>query len=370
MPRVIVALLLIQAACSTPGTSKNANATAPNEHPIYAALPLRNLTADAQIADELSNRIEVALESRGAGFVGADELDRVLRERRIRYTDSLSLDAAHAIGAATGAKHALLGTLIAVERTPTPRLSLALRVIDLASGEREQSIVVALDGDEFKGALGLGAIRDVDELTREVVARVVEGFDEHALPIRDAADRAGLAAVRPSDVLSRFVTDEFSRSAPSRLTIMPFSNRTRRADVGALFSEVVAHQWFKGAGVQIVEPAELRAALTREKIRSIESIDLEVLARIASSLGTRYVVMGSIDRFDDEVFVDDQRFPEIEVSLRVIDVDSRRIVAAATLRRRGDRYRGFLCLHAVHDTVELASRTARELIASIAPIIG
>ena len=146
---------------------------------------------------------------------------------------------------------------------------------------------------------------------------------------------------------------------------MPLANRTERQEAGLLFAELLEHQAFVRGGIEIVERAELRDAMIHEGVRSIDELDSEVLARIAADVDARYFAFGSVDRFEEEVYVEDLTFPEVEASLRIVDTRSGAVEAAAGMHRRGDDYRTVLQLGCVWNLMSLADRTAGELIALV-----
>lgn len=322
----------------------------------YAMLPLRNLSADATGAMEIGTRLREELGRRGASFVPADELDRVLVERRVRYTDSLAADDARAVRAATGASFGLAGVVFDFERGTEPRIAAALRVIDLSSGERVQSSFVAMRGQDARGLLGLGAIEDVNELEERALPSLLAAFGEHGGPlVQPAVAAAARTRTRPADDAPRV----------ERVAVLPFINRSTRSDAGASFAEILAHEWFRGRGVQIVEASELRAALRRARIRTLQEMDAATMASIGELLGVRWFALGSVDRFGEETVVRDQRHPEIEVSMRVVDAHTGLVVASKSLRLRGDANETILRMGVEHDVLRLARQVARELVLAL-----
>jgi len=351
-------------ACGAPGlTVSSGEPPSVPAGPVYAAFPPRNLTPEPGVGRALLDELYTSLSARGAGFVPSGDLELILRSRRIRYTDSVGVEAAQAIAEDTGASHILLASVLTWEPEPAPNIAVVLRVIDARNGRRVQSVAVSLRGEEFEGLLGLGSIETTEDLQREVMARVLDVFEADGSPRAQApaGERASLDA--PSDALSYYLRDGFDPSALGSVAVMPLTNRAAEPDAGLLFSDLLAHEWFQTAGVDIVERSELLAAMVREKVRSADGVDLETLARIGRSVGTRYFAMGSVDRYGDEVWVGSEFFPVCEVLVRVVDVEAGQVVIAGALRRRGDDYHRGLGLGMVRDSTALALLTARELVA-------
>ncbi|MHC5209184.1 MAG: DUF5666 domain-containing protein [Planctomycetota bacterium] len=338
---------------------------APGDAPTYAALPFRNLTARDDAPTELLARLQTRLRPRGVRFVAPDVLEQSLRRHRIRYTDSLSVAAVQRIAGDTGARWLLLGSVLTWEPAPEPRIAVLLRVLDASSGERISSQLVTLSGKDFKGLLGLGAITEEAEMADEVVARLLASFDAEGAPRPPRPDVDELSDDRPDDAFTFYAAEDFDPRAVQRVAILPLGNRTRRGDAGLLFAEMLANQWFTSTGAVVIERSELVAALVRQDLRAIEALDLAMMRRIAGELDARYFVAGSIDRFGDETWVGGQPIQEMLATVWLLDVERGQVVAAAGLRRKGDDYHRGLGLGIVRDAMELADRTAHELVAAV-----
>ncbi len=328
--------------------------------PRYAALPLRNATLEVEAGTDLWRTVQGALEARGASFLPEEALERFLRSRRIRYTDSMTVVDARDLGTGEGVDFVLASTLLRFDRTPVPEITLAVRTIDVTSGGRVQSAVVSLRGDDTKGLLGLGAVEDADELALEITARVLDDFDPEGAPTR--APRRGSSG-RVDDA---FVAEGFDPSSITRIAILPPVNRTNRQEAAAHVAEHFAHQWFRIAGAEVVEASELRAALIRARVRSLEMLDENLLRLIGREVGTRYFCLGSVEHYAAAtVFTEHGLLPEVEIALRVLDVVDGKIVAAAGVHRGGDDYHKILGLGNVRSLGALTERAAGELIATI-----
>lgn len=361
LARTICALLLMSSGAGrAPDAPEDGGRAA-----RYALLPLRNLSDDAEASDALFARVRGELERRGASFVPEDALERELRRRRVRYTDSISTADARAIADATGAEFVLVGTLVDYAPGTEPRVTLALRVVDARSGSRAGSSFVSLRGADFEGLLGLGRIEEEDELADIAVSRLLARFSGSGTP-QPSGPRPGLRGRRPPPEGGwGFQAEDFEPGAVDRIAVLPLSNRSQDADASAVFAEMLGDAWFAASGVEVVEPGELRAALVALRVRSMEFADRALLAEIGRIVGTRWFVVGTVERFGEPNQVGNQLFPEVEATLQILDADTGRVVAAAGVRRRGDLYQGLLGLGAVGDPHELAHRVARELVAAL-----
>ena len=361
---VLLPLLCLVASCRAPAADAAAVAEAA---PLYALLPLRNLTPQQDMPGLLTGRLRGLLAARGAEFVPEDQLEEILQRRRIRYVDTVSAASARVIAEETGADYLLLGTLIAYEASYPPRIALSTRVIEVEQGRCVQSSLVALSGDDFTGLLGLGTVGEVDTLAWEVVARVGDMFDEKALPVPPRADPLRLvhALPRPGHLQMRYVEPGFELSPGARVVVLPFENRSAYPQVGLLFVDVLAHAWLQTLGIETVETAELLDALVRARVRSLDEIDPDVLDDVVASVGGRYTVHGTVEHFEPEVPVFEDLYPELEVWLRLVDSETGEFAAGAGLRHRGDDFHRGLGLGSERDPVRLGVTTARELLATL-----
>lgn len=331
----------------------------------YAMMPLRNLSDDPGAARRIGALIEAELAARGARFVDAEDLEARLLERRVRYTDSLSVRDARALAEALHVEYILAGTVIDFDDGPQPRVALTLRALRGSSGERAASSSVALRGADFEGLLGLGKIDESDELLGEALDALLAAFDESARPLEQAARPSERERSDPPDSGWGYMLEDFDPAAVERVAILPFDNRSSAPDATVAWSEFLGDAWFRSSGVQVVEPAEVRSALQRLRVRSMRFVDNRGLAQLGRELGTRYFALGSIERFGEESTVDNDHFPEVEATVRIIDVESGRIMAAAGVRCRGDHYQSLLGLGVIRDPLGLARQTAREIVAGL-----
>ncbi|MCB9897957.1 MAG: hypothetical protein H6825_08135 [Planctomycetes bacterium] len=327
--------------------------------PLVVALPFRDLTGGAGEASELLEGLKAALAERDVRFVPPDDVERALFARRIRTTDSLSRRDGEALAAETGADMLLLGTILSREGGHVPSLAVSARLLELPSGRRLRSVVVPLRGDDFEGLLGLGLVERPEDLADEVVARLAAALDP-----RPGEARQRDPSVR-DDALQRFSADDFALDATQRVLVLPLVSRTPDPFAGGLFSDVLADACFAVTGAQVVERSELVASLVASGVRSVADVDPDLLRAVGEAEGARWALEGSLDLFADDVIIEGERLPEIEASVRVLDLSTGRIAAAARVRRRGDDFHRGLGLGTVHDVVDLATRVARELVDSL-----
>jgi hypothetical protein len=197
---------------------------------------------------------------------------------------------------------------------------------------------------------------------------VLAAFDENGAPLGGLPEGERRSPSRSRGMRSWFISDDFDPAALDRIIVMPMVNRTRHLGAGRQFAEVLGHEWFTLGGVQVVEPSELRAALIRQRVRSIENMDPAILRGIGQEVDARFIVMGSVDGYSEEVSVGSDRFPEVEVTIRMVDSLDGRIVAAVAARRRGDAYHKILGLGLIKERLELAVRVAEEIVTSFGRI--
>ena len=335
----------------------------PVEQPVrYAALPVRDLAGATQAARWLHAQLVAALEARGATFVTAEALEAELRARRIRYTDSLDAESARAVCARTGADHVLLTSLLEYDALGLPRIGMAVRVLDGQTGERLRSSLVSAAGEDFTGLLELGTIEDPDTLALEVLVRALDLFGPDGAPL-PPPDEDSLPGPRPGRAIASYVREGFDPAQVRRIGVLPFTDRSGRPGAGALMAEIFSHVWFEDGLVETVELSELRSAMVRARIRSIDDLDFARLREIAEIVGTPYFLLGSVETFKAEVPVTGDLLPEVELFARILDASTGAVVGGVGIRRRGDDSRTVFELGTVYDSIELARRACRAAVA-------
>jgi len=350
-------LLLTLTACGATAAAHEEEQPAPLR--LVAALPLRDLTGRPQDTGPLLEQLREGLEARGVAFVPEQEVEQALRRRRIRYTDSVSRGAGKALAEETGAEAILLGAVLERSAGPIPSLSVTARLVDPHTGRRLRSIVVALRGDDFQGLLGLGLVEDPDVLRAEVVVRMVAALDPASgLPIPPTPRVL-------DDPLEVFHAEGFDVAEVHKLLVLPLVSRTQRPDAGSLFAEILADALFQERNAQVVERSELIDAMVELGVRSVDGVDPRLLAEVGRLEGARWAILGSVDVYEEEFIQGGLRVPEVEAAIRLVDLDASRISAAARVHRRGDDYLVGLGLGIVLDPVDLADRTARELVRAL-----
>lgn len=361
-PTPLGVVVMLLAACATP-QREVAEPPAPVR---CAALPLMNLAADEAAPGLVLNELRLGLAECGAVFVPSSAIESVLRDHRLRDTASLSHAAATALATATGARYVLVGTLFAYAPGPNPHIALGVRLLDAERDRLCRTASCSLRGSDFIGMLGLGAITEPGELLAEVVARVVRDLVPGGTLgcVEDEPTGTANGSVS-AGVISHFRSASFARDDLRRIAILPMQNRTDRYDAAEVMAAAIADQWFRAGGIEVVERAELLAAMRQERVRSVDGMDLVTLARLGKRLGTRYFALGSIELYREEVPVGRDVVAEMEASLRLIDTEQQAIVAAVEIRRRGDDYHWILGYGTVRDPIRLAARVAREMLEAV-----
>ena len=339
----------------------------PREEPArgvrYAALPLRDHASSPGGRDVVQDRLVEALTGRGASFVDSEAVESVLHSRRVRYTDSLDAETARAMCALTGADYVLMGALLEYDPRVPPRVAISVRVLDGANGERVLSSLCSASGADFTGALAIGTIYEIDELTPEVIVRVLDAFGPDGGPLPAGEVEHELPSPRPGRSYIEFQSPEFDPTSVKRVAVMPLIDRTEASGAGLLLADIFSHVWFLGADVQVVELSELRQAMRLEGLRSIDELDFERMRAIAARVGTPFFQLGSVEVYQTDTPIDGEALPRAEVLVRILDVERERVVAGVGLSRQGDDYTTVLGLGTVRDPIELSRRTAAAAVA-------
>ncbi|HET9555274.1 MAG TPA: hypothetical protein VFP50_20075, partial [Anaeromyxobacteraceae bacterium] len=149
--------------------------------------------------------------------------------------------------------------------------------------------------------------------------------------------------------------------APRRIAVLPLQNLTDVRDAPRVLDAALQQRLAERADLVPVEPAELRAALVRGKLRAPAQLSPEQLRRLGGLLGTSLFLRGTIFAYGasaDAV----GGLPEVELYLTLVDVESGRTLWSGLHRRSGLDAEGLLRLGAIRDPATLSSRVVAELL--------
>lgn len=147
-----------------------------------AVLPFENLSDDGGAGEKLQKIFLVELlKQKKWEVLEPGEVERALRELRIRATDKLSSEQARQLKEKLGLDWIFFGTALEYS-TPqagsreAPVVSLTARVLDAATGEIIWAAFGSRQGDDSEFLFEVGKVNSTSELAKKIAEKMVAGL--------------------------------------------------------------------------------------------------------------------------------------------------------------------------------------------------
>lgn len=160
-----------------------------------------------------------------------------------------------------------------------------------------------------------------------------------------------------------------ARDGGTRMAILPFENLSKAPGAARTLEGMVLVELLRQAPVAIVDPGEVSAALSKERVRIATSMSREALAAVARDLGVDLVMMGTLHDYDMQMGTGvggSSQIPVLAATLRAVDARSGEIVWAANAARRGTDKETVFGIGRVHSLNTLAEEAAADLAGAFA----
>ena len=317
-----------------------AGEVAEDRAPRLVTFPLVDLAGGS--AERATLDALVAQRAREAGFdvVPAENVLAFLRRERLRYTGGVTAATLEALRSELDADAVLVASVDLFESEPPPRVALNARILAAEDGRIVWAAEVALSGDDRPGVLRLGEIQSIEELSDLALSRLLgplaQGELARASGIRAAPGVWGQPAERkgqrPKKVYRASELDQPSARTP-RVAVLPFENRSARPDAGEAVAGLFATRLAGRAGLDLIEPGEVREALLRGRVIQDQGLSLAQGDALRELLDVDLVVTGRVLDYADFIGAP---VPRVAFSVWVIDVRRRVVVWSAYSANRGD----------------------------------
>ncbi len=350
MKRALAALAIVLAA--------EAFAFAEGRAETVVVLPFLDLSGVPDGAAMVARRVEEGFVSRGYRVVDGEPVERLLQASRVRYVDSLTPGFRERMLGDLNAGSALFGVLFQLRPGDDPSAALLLRLVR-ADGTTAWERFGALSASETQGMFGMGRVTSLELLVETMVSRL-----QRSLPRPGAvASAASPARAKP---VGRATPRTYRAAAlpegpTHRVVVLPFANNSVDLAAGRLASILAAFR-LRALGFEVVEPADLRAALLAAGVHSVTNPDPEELKKLSAQLGTGLFLSGTVFGYQQAAPGVDA---EVEVDLTLIDVRTGRIVGSVHHQREGRDYSGLLELGAIANGSTLMDQVLAEMIGAL-----
>jgi hypothetical protein len=320
-----------------------------------ALLPLENLSGDERAGADVAAVLARALFARGYGVVRGEAMETALEKERVRHLDSLPGDVRGRLAGALGASLLLTGAVYTYADGPSAMLAFSVRAVD-AAGTARWAGVFGFTARDTEGLLGTGRAATLDALLRDIAARVE----------RDLPAPGETAAARPRGKPLHlggarwFAAAALRGTEPRRVAVLPPEGFAPDPRAAGIVAHLLAIR-LRDAGLDVVEPADLRAAMRAEGVRSFRGLDPGQLRRVAEQVGAALFLRGSVYAWRDSS-AQGGGSPEVSLELSLVDVVRERVLWTGQHARKGGDYALLLQRGTVTSAVALADRVVGELL--------
>jgi len=324
-------------------------------------LPFDNFSGATEARAAVAGLITAGLWKKGYEVIQGEPVEQALEAGRIRYLESLTAESRRRLLSDLGASALVTGTLYSWVPEDHPSLSLSVRMVS-AEGTTLFWNLVGLSADETEGMLGLGRLSDMEPLAREAIARLLRG-----LPAPGAAPSSASLEGRPWRLAAplTYRSEQLQKGHVYRAVLLPVDNQTSVREASRDVSDVLDRRLAQSGLFDVVEPAELRAAILAEKVRGFTDMNPDTLHRLGHRLGTPLFVRSTLTAFRPGGLHGANRPPQVALELQLVDIDSDRLLWTSQHARRGDDYASLFERGAITDVVALADRTVSEMVRAL-----
>jgi TolB-like protein len=345
----VLALALAGAAPETAGTPT------PNR---IALLPFDDFSGAEAARGTVAELVAAALEKKGYEVLKGEPIEQALEVARIRYLESLTAEARTKLLTEVGASGLVSGALYSWVDGDQPLVALSVRLVR-ADGTTAFANLIGLSADQTEGMLGLGRVATVEGLAREATSRLLKD-----LPAPGVSAKPRVLAGKPRRLPPprTYRAAALAKGRVYRVCLLPVDNPTSVREASRDVSDVLGHRLAQSGAFDVVEPADLRAAMVAEKVRGFADMNPAALQRLGVRLGTMLFLRSSLSAFRPGSVHGGSQKPEIGLELQLVDVQTSRILWTAQHARRGDDYQFLFQRGAITDVVALADRTVSEMV--------
>lgn len=327
------------------------------EKPRLVLLPFGNLSGVERAQGALVPTLALKLTSKGWDVVRGEAVEEFLQKERIRYVDSVTPELRKKLLSSMGAEALVSGSIYAFAEGDNSVCSLSARMVK-ADGTTAWSGVTGLTSEETEGLLGLGRAGPLPQLAERSLDTLLRKFP--APGGKAQAEPRGTPLLKTSP--PTYKAKALAGTAVRRVCLLPFENFTPVREAPRVLSDVLQHELVASGRFEVVEAAELRAALVAEKIRGLSGLENGKLAALGKRIGTSLFVRGTVYRYGDPAAKNGASTPEIDLELALLDADAGRIVWMGENARKGRDYKGLFQLGALRSVVALADQVLGEVV--------
>jgi hypothetical protein len=308
------------------------------------------------------------MKSKGMNILGEDAVERFMERHRVRYAGGITGDLGKAFREETGTGAVLLLSFDLYDETDPPKIALTARLVSTGEGTGILWMDgVAMAGNDSPGILGLGRIRNPGTLWKKARERLVDslaGFlaGKHLPDGRGGGSKTSGIRVVPG---GKYRPKTYHKGTPERATgketcriaVLPFYNESTRRNAGEIMALHLIHRLSEPGNFDVIEPGEVRKALLMSRTIMESGLSLAQGEVLRTLLDADLVLTGDVVSYSD--YSGPYGNPEVNFSMRVFDMRSKRVTWTSISHNRGDDGVFFFDMGKVNTAHALASTMAR-----------
>jgi len=176
----------------------------------------------------------------------------------------------------------------------------------------------------------------------------------------------GIAGCGSKGTSDSFIREDVDLGYIQRVAVLPLENHSDDKYAAKRVRNVINTQILAMGLFDTAEQGLVDSVLLREAIEQNAPIDQLTLKRLGQRLKVQAFVMGAVDQSGD-VRRGANTFPEIAITLRLLEAESGKILWQASGYRNGESLSRRLFGMAARDSYQVALSLARDLLSSLAP---
>ncbi|MBU1320312.1 MAG: hypothetical protein KKG33_11945 [candidate division Zixibacteria bacterium] len=334
----VLSIAAASSACAGDSDFKNASLT--DTYPVIAVLPLVDYCDNVAAVALIDSLIEDQFDRGTLASIEFDSLRQALRHHRIRSAGEITVDGASVLADDLGAEFLMLGSCDIYFDGEVPEAGISVRLLDIEAGRIVWAISEAATGNDFAGLFGIGRITSAETLAEKLVERVFKSLNNYVI-----RDRAAVPIDADAD----------------KYALVPFDNLSDNRQAGSIITSVLLSEMV-GRGLNVEEPGEVNEMFRMIGEQPRGAVDIKSLRLLHDSLGVDFVVTGTVDRFKRGLADVTGSSPGIEISGRLIETRTGRIVGSCEIARNGTDSEIVLGMGECHSIGRLAGNMAHSLL--------
>ena len=335
------------------------SAKARAEKPRLVLLPFGNLSGVERASEAVGASLALKLAQKGWDIARGEAVEDFLRKERVRYVDSLTAEVRSRLLSTLSGEAVVTGTIYAFAEGENTVCSLSARMVSV-DGTTLWTAVTGLTSDETEGLLGLGRAGTLPALSDRALSSLLRNLPSPGA--RAKAEPRGTPLLKASPPTYKSVA--LKGGAVRRVCLLPFENFTQTREAPRILADILQHELVASGRFEVVEAADLRAALVAEKVRGLAALEPSKLAGLGERLGTTLFLRGSVYRYVDTGARSGAAMPEVDVELALVDAAAGSIVWTGGNARNGRDYKGLFQLGALRSIVALSDQVLGEMVSA------